>query len=80
MARSRSNDIQYENVTKFYAMATRGRDECLSSCFSDAIELFREKIDRNISSRDLISVYAPGRVNLIGEHTDYNNGCVFPMV
>ena len=27
-----------------------------------------------------VMAYAPGRVNLIGEHTDYNDGLVFPMV
>lgn len=29
-------------------------------------------------SKDPLLIRAPGRINLIGEHTDYNNGFVFP--
>ena len=38
-------------------------------------EIFRNKFD----SEPPVSWQAPGRVNLIGEHTDYNQGFVLPM-
>ena len=39
------------------------------------LSVFSEKFQ---SGGDVRVYFAPGRVNLIGEHTDYNGGHVFP--
>src|SRR3954465_14035321 len=40
----------------------------------------REEFQRTFASRGKMHVVrAPGRVNLIGEHTDYNEGFVLPV-
>ncbi len=44
---------------------------------SEAIDLYKKTFGNH---QPQIAVCAPGRVNLIGEHTDYNDGFVFPMV
>lgn len=46
-----------------------------SLLLSEAIELFQQKY----GSPPEFAVFAPGRVNLIGEHTDYNDGFVLPF-
>ena len=43
----------------------------------EAVKEFRWRFDNQSPT---VGVYAPGRVNLIGEHTDYNGGFVLPMV
>jgi len=40
----------------------------------DLVNLFRKQYSAN----PLVMAEAPGRVNLLGEHTDYNDGFVFP--
>ena len=42
----------------------------------EATELF----EKQFKTKPTIAAFAPGRVNLIGEHTDYNDGFVLPMV
>lgn len=44
--------------------------------YEDAIKTFRETFD----AQPDVAACAPGRVNLIGEHIDYNDGYVLPMV
>ena len=41
-------------------------------------QLLKEFKEKFGSEGDIRSYFAPGRVNLIGEHTDYNGGHVFP--
>jgi galactokinase len=40
-----------------------------------ATALFKSKF----GTEPVVSVFAPGRINLMGEHTDYNDGLVLPM-
>lgn len=52
-------------------------DEMTSSCIQTAEQCKAAFIDYFGSSPDLL-VRAPGRINLLGEHTDYNQGFVLP--
>ena len=51
-------------------------DAEIEKCLGVAVERFRARFGASPNA----AVFAPGRVNLIGEHTDYNDGFVFPMV
>ena len=42
------------------------------------LEILRSKHLELFGKKEAITVRSPGRINLIGEHTDYNDGFVFP--
>lgn len=57
----------------------------MASQFPTAAELLVEARRKYVQTYGeetpgMVAVCAPGRVNLIGEHTDYNQGFVLPMV
>src|SRR5215211_5802292 len=42
------------------------------------VDIIRDQFEQHYGIHPRLMVRAPGRVNLIGEHTDYNDGFVFP--
>lgn len=57
-------------------MTGRNAVEDVRALVVDARRAYRD----NFGEDPGVVVCAPGRVNLIGEHTDYNEGFVLPMV
>src|SRR6516225_2646848 len=55
--------------------STTAADSCLDQLRAETNRLFKDRFSRDPK----YLVAAPGRVNLIGEHTDYNGGYVLPM-
>lgn len=48
----------------------------LDSLLRRALDTFKDEYE----TEPEVAAFAPGRVNLIGEHIDYNEGFVLPMV
>lgn len=44
----------------------------------EQIDQLKKSFEKHFGSQSTDSFFAPGRINLIGEHTDYNGGYVFP--
>ena len=70
-----SEAIRYETETKY---EQEFRDN-LNECRQEFNALFNNNNNSTTESDNICCVAAPGRVNLIGEHIDYNDGFVFPM-
>ncbi|KAK9502483.1 hypothetical protein O3M35_011255 [Rhynocoris fuscipes] len=54
--------------------------ECEKKCFmSNLLDYALDTYRSHFQKLPDFAAFAPGRVNLIGEHTDYNNGFVLPI-
>ena len=53
---------------------------CRIPDISELLQTAKERFKLKFGSLQNKASCAPGRVNLIGEHTDYNEGYVLPMV
>ena len=43
------------------------------------IKIAKKEFEKKYGSLDFSIAVAPGRINIIGEHTDYNNGLAMPI-
>lgn len=50
----------------------------MTSAISSSWRILRQEFRRQFTGEPTVFTQAPGRVNLIGEHTDYNEGLVLP--
>lgn len=48
--------------------------------FDELLKETAESFEKLYSTKPVVGACAPGRVNLIGEHIDYCDGFVLPMV
>src|SRR6201999_3977867 len=75
----RAHRIERESLLRSHHAGLR----CIHACAFTTGRQARLRIDefgRLFGAADGVRVFrAPGRVNLIGEHTDYNLGFVLPM-
>ena len=64
--------VIYKNI-----MYTTNTTE-IEDLFTKRIQDLKQSFTAKYGTGDVSVFYSPGRINLIGEHTDYNGGFVFP--